>query len=364
MNGEGEHQQTPESDRSNGIENLKDLEEATVDEEYIRAKPPFCIVDGVHNFRDVGGYSCNPSTQSPSDPAGKLTNGHAVSTSTYPASPESSPNPKIPPLNPTQKNPQKAKSVRKYHLYRSAEPSSITPLGKTQLYALGIRKVFDLRSDAELEKYDLKEVEVDGVEFERVGIKEGVWYDPVSLEMRLRGYAEDEVNTFINSYKRIMKDFAPCYEKILRYIIRFPDRGCLVHCTAGKDRTGVFFALLLMLLGVPDSSIISDYALTTIGIKPLMPKLEERWREQSGFRENWTGVLGMCRSRPESMKGALEHVRSEYGSAEGYWLRMTNLTKEDLESVKRALIVDAEEDEGEAESKEEEAGASLVGAGL
>ncbi|MBR7539997.1 tyrosine-protein phosphatase, partial [Mycobacterium tuberculosis] len=38
----------------------------------------------------------------------------------------------------------------------------------------------------------------------------------------------------------------------------------LVHCAAGKDRTGVFTALLLSALNVPSAAIVADYTLTGI----------------------------------------------------------------------------------------------------
>lgn len=39
------------------------------------------------------------------------------------------------------------------------------------------------------------------------------------------------IQTFANSYKKLMKDFAGSYEKIIRHIVDHPDEACVVHCT-------------------------------------------------------------------------------------------------------------------------------------
>ena len=51
---------------------------------------------------------------------------------------------------------------------------------------------------------------------------------------------------------------------------------CLVHCTAGKDRTGVFVALLLSLVGCTDETVAAEYALTEQGLAGRKSNLVER----------------------------------------------------------------------------------------
>jgi protein-tyrosine phosphatase len=60
---------------------------------------------------------------------------------------------------------------------------------------------------------------------------------------------------------------APEYSSVFKHL----EEGhlpLLYHCTAGKDRTGVFSALLHLALGVPEQTVLADYALTDIYLPP------------------------------------------------------------------------------------------------
>jgi protein tyrosine/serine phosphatase len=68
--------------------------------------------------------------------------------------------------------------------------------------------------------------------------------------------------TLINSGKEMIGN-------LFRFVaseLSVQDRSAMVvHCTAGKDRTGVFIALLLGLCGVDDEIIVKEYGLSAIG---------------------------------------------------------------------------------------------------
>jgi hypothetical protein len=55
------------------------------------------------------------------------------------------------------------------------------------------------------------------------------------------------------------------FESIFRHLIAKPRSPIIVHCTAGKDRTGVFIMLLFGLCGVDDEVIAREYELTNLG---------------------------------------------------------------------------------------------------
>ncbi|KAJ6534015.1 protein-tyrosine phosphatase-like protein [Mycena vulgaris] len=236
----------------------------------------------------------------------------------------------------------KSDIVKPIVLFRSADPSRITAKGKEQLLALGVRRVFDFRADDEIASYKSAAPVIPGIEFLRAPVSESRAFDPVSLAVRMQEFAGNELETFITLYHEILEIGGPAFEKVFRHLLDRPDEPCLIHCTAGKDRTGLFTAVLLMLLGVDDEEITKDYALTAVGLEPYLPLLIERFKQQvTGEVDSWEGAMKMASSKPETMMATLKMVREKYGSAEGWLASHTSLTELDLVALRQNLLVKA-----------------------
>lgn len=78
----------------------------------------------------------------------------------------------------------------------------------------------------------------------------------------------------------------PAFRSIFVHIRDKPTQACLIHCSAGKDRTGVAAALILALAGVDDATITSEYQLTEEGLKAMRPSVIKYLNEKSG--PEWT----------------------------------------------------------------------------
>jgi protein-tyrosine phosphatase len=90
---------------------------------------------------------------------------------------------------------------------------------------------------------------------------------------------------------------------------------CIVHCTAGKDRTGVLSAIVLSLLGVDDEVIIADYAMSNDSMPRLLEKLMAKFPESA---EAIKDSGEMFWADPSNMTGLLQSLRDEHGSIEAY----------------------------------------------
>ncbi|THV06664.1 hypothetical protein K435DRAFT_773023 [Dendrothele bispora CBS 962.96] len=255
-------------------------------------KPPFVDIEGVINCRIVGGYST-------SDPC---------------------------------------IVVKPVGILRSGDPSRITDRGKEQLVSLGVRRIFDLRADTEVSAYSSARASIPGVEFVKVPISEKEAFDPVNLALRLKQFHERELETFLDLYHEILELGAGAYEVIFKHLIERPNELCLVHCTAGKDRAGLFTTLLMLVLGVPDEQIVQEYILTNVGLAPALPGLTARFMQNDVYRENWDGVMNMGSARSETMIATLKMIREKYGSAEGYLKSHTNIKDEDIQKLRENLL--------------------------
>jgi protein-tyrosine phosphatase len=86
----------------------------------------------------------------------------------------------------------------------------------------------------------------------------------------------------------------------------------VMHCSAGKDRTGVLSALLLAFLGVPDETIIEDYALSAAAMGRLLERLKAEYPDAVDEVVKYApAVLHVV---PETMEQFLAELRLEYGS--------------------------------------------------
>lgn len=114
----------------------------------------------------------------------------------------------------------------------------------------------------------------------------------------------------------------------------------LVHCSAGKDRTGIVIAFTLAAVGVPDDVIAADYALTARYLDPERTPAIGRLRESTGMGEKLTdGLMG---SPPELILAAMDQARRQGGSVAGYLVRH-GVTEAALADLRRALTGPAAE---------------------
>jgi protein-tyrosine phosphatase len=88
----------------------------------------------------------------------------------------------------------------------------------------------------------------------------------------------------------------------------------VVHCSAGKDRTGVLSALVLAFLDVPDETIVEDYALSAAAMDRLLERLKTEYPDSLEEVEKFAPAI--LHVVPETMEEFLESIRTVYGSYE------------------------------------------------
>ncbi|MFE6967559.1 MULTISPECIES: tyrosine-protein phosphatase [unclassified Agromyces] len=198
--------------------------------------------------------------------------------------------------------------VRDGVLYRSDGLYRLGEAGKSELRQLGVGIVIDLRDDNEAKMMpdDLDGLEVEVLRlpvFEGSGASQGA--GGISLEAL---------------YERIVTQHASVVVSALREIASAGDRAVVVHCTAGKDRTGIVVALTLMAVGVDRESVIDDYARTEAN-------LAGEWLEEMVEMIGRYGVADtpelrtlMGGSPREAIEGVLDTVERAHGSTREYLL--------------------------------------------
>jgi protein-tyrosine phosphatase len=212
--------------------------------------------------------------------------------------------------------------VRSGMLYRSGNLAGLKPAGTRALAALGIRNIIDLRDDDEVAHAPSR---LDGVDARVtrlplfLGSVESFFSSDVSLAHLYRSLVDDSAATIVQAVRGIAEG-APV----------------LVHCTVGKDRTGVTIALALAAAGVDERAVVADYART----ESLLPAERNR-KVVARLRALHPDAVHLeelaTRSPAPVMEGMLAHIAGEHGSAAGY-LRDNGLEPEAIDALRRRLI--------------------------
>lgn len=221
------------------------------------APSPLPSVPGLYNLRDLGGHSIQPSSSS-----------------------SSSSSPSI---------------IRTGIILRSAAPPpSPSPTTLIALTSLNISRTYDLRSGVEIERHHQDPTSPfawhhppshNGPIRVRAPVFADQDYGPEAIPVRFAAYAsKNAVNGFLMAYKSILEAGGPAYAAILKHLAGdepLLDDGAnkelpapmLIHCSAGKDRTGIICAIILAICGVDDDTIAKEYALTEQGLAEIRPTM-------------------------------------------------------------------------------------------
>jgi protein-tyrosine phosphatase len=211
-------------------------------------------------------------------------------------------------------------TVRWRTLLRSDALHRLGSPGRAALAALGVRTVVDLRTG--------KEVEAAPSVLDDIGVR--TYHVPLFDAGDVGGLPPELAAVY-----RYMTD--DCGAAIAEAIGRLCAAGALpglVHCTAGKDRTGLVVALVLEVIGVPDDVIAADYAMSDATADPGAARAISRIRAASGVGR-WLD-LGALGASPQVITDALARIRAQAGSVAGYLLRH-GLTRADLDRLRAAL---------------------------
>ncbi len=199
------------------------------------------------------------------------------------------------------------RSVRWRSLFRADNLSGLSEPDRQAVRALRIATVIDLRTRAEVEQERFP-VDAIPVAFHHL---------PLTAELPTFGeFQSSGPSAYAGHYLEIARQSGEQVAQAIRIIADARSRPVVVHCAAGKDRTGVLVAILLALLGVPDDVIADDYALSGEAMDVLLERLFERLPEQA--EEIRSAATAMSSATPANIRALLDGLRREHGSVESY----------------------------------------------
>jgi protein-tyrosine phosphatase len=231
--------------------------------------------------------------------------------------------------------------VRWNRVYRSSELSKLTPADAEKVKFLNIVSVVDLRTNEERAR------------------ARTVWLQPPndtyespkeSLDLLMHTTLANAQTTegarsgMIAMYRGMPDEYKAEYSAMFHRIAA-GTMPILVHCTAGKDRTGVAIGLLLTAVGVPRDEVLANYVLTEKLVQP--PDSNARQPAPVGGAAQAKTLLAqlpaesrivLLRADPDYLSAALDSVNREYGSVDAYIRRALGLSSTELRKLRAALL--------------------------
>lgn len=160
-------------------------------------------------------------------------------------------------------------------------------------------------------------------------------YGPEQIGLRYREYTRTGSEGFVKAYYDILTSGTGAYSTIFKYLAQGKPSPCLIHCTAGKDRTGVIIALLFLLVHAPAEDIANEYALTELGLAEKKPEFIERLLMNPQLQGNREGVENMVSSKKENMLATIEMIHQRFGGAENYMSTHCKLSDAEIKRIRK-----------------------------
>jgi len=220
------------------------------------------------------------------------------------------------------------KLIRPGKYFRAGRQDRMTGEDLTKLASLGIRTQIDLRKPSEVDDQGRGPLETMGADYQAIAVIPEGGSDRLSQlvgDTRISG----------KRYLGYLEFGTASWLKMFDIFSRVETQPILIHCTAGKDRTGVATAFLLSVLGVDRELIEADYLLTNLDVT-----------RQVDFIENTSGLPeGVNRLQMMEAAGVPERALSDFldglderwGGAGGY-LEHIGLSEQTITAVRKAFL--------------------------
>lgn len=238
-------------------------------------------------------------------------------------------------------------TTRQGVLYRSDALATLTEAGMAALVDTPIGVIADVRTPEERRmapdrlpaSRPFEVVELPVLEGAMAQMAARVLGSGGSADPDLIAQALEQLPTLLQLYRGMLAHGAASFAELARRVASSRDdrpTAVLVHCTAGKDRTGVATALLLEAAGVERDAVVADYAVSQDNLAG--PWADGMLQTISALGMPLTPALRtlVTETPPTAIRSTLAEVDATYGGAEAY-LTAGGLTPDELTALRHRL---------------------------
>lgn len=211
--------------------------------------------------------------------------------------------------------------VRRGRLFRSAHQARATEADLEALADLDLGVVVDLRRPSERRGQPSRRPQGFAARLIESAHDDG-GEAPHMTFLKTADLTEESGRAFMTDTYRRLPFEASHVDLFRRYFeaLADSDRPVLIHCAAGKDRTGLLAALTHHLLGVGHDDLMADYLLTNtaVDLEGQAGLVAERLKAMTGRTASHGAVVAFLGVTPEFLDAALAEMTAAHGSVDGY----------------------------------------------
>ena len=226
-------------------------------------------------------------------------------------------------------------------LYRSDEPSHLSALEFEQLLQLHMKLICDLRTTIERRSkvmglQDHQRIQIVNIPFSQ-NEQDYTHYEFFKMIMK-EAKRLDFDQIMKDFYYRIAFESTAQIREVMTLLADDANRPALIHCTGGKDRTGVLAAFIQLLAGVPRDEVVQDYLRSNLLIEARMKRATHLMRMMSLFQLSKEQLQPMMEVRAYYLEQILDEIIDHYQSMERYLVEGCGVSDASIKHLKKELV--------------------------
>jgi protein-tyrosine phosphatase len=238
---------------------------------------------------------------------------------------------------------QSGLTLKKGVLYRSGSLAKASDNDLRQLAALGLKTVCDLRTLKEKSRGPDRIPGNGVVKSIHLPIKvtmhneSGFVGQLISLSLG-QGRRLNYNNVAREMYQEYVTGFCAEFSQVIKLATDSRNLPLLIHCTAGKDRTGFACSLIQLLLGVPFEVVMQDYLLSNDYLRQFKIDMLNNLKLFAVLGVPVQRFLPLFEARRDYLTAAVEQIQHDYGAIEDYARQGLGLSDDDRTRLNELLL--------------------------
>jgi protein-tyrosine phosphatase len=225
-------------------------------------------------------------------------------------------------------------------LYRSGHLSELTEKDQQFFQRLNIGLICDFRRIDEREIAPSRLPPQNSIKVASLPIHTGSRQSFIEKIQTGKTSRQDMMGVMREIYMNYANNHADAFSDMFANILNSSERAVLIHCSAGKDRTGFATALILSTLGVGKDVIMKDYMLSRqyFPIDIALARATQNYAPDESIMFDPQIMLPVYEVQPEYLNTSFQEIERQFGTIESYLYHQMGVTKEMANELKERFL--------------------------